>query len=202
MGPPMACQAAPMPMASMAPSVVAPAQYFNMVDQNRDGVITAQEAQAAAATMPGGAPDAMATFNAMDRNMDGVVTMAEAQCAVPSEPMVGGMPQPCGQRFAGPAPVMQPQPQGYPMGPPMACQAAPVPMASMAPPVVAPAQYFNVVDQNRDGVITAQEAQAAATMNPGGAPAAMATFNAMDRNMDGVVTMAETQSVVPSEPMA
>merc|ERR1719234_2923614 len=107
-------------MTSMAPPAPAVAQYFNVMDQNRDGVVTAQEAQAAAGTIPGGAPAAMVTFNAMDSNRDGVVTMAEAQSAVPTEPVAGGGPQPYGQRVAAPAPPMQFQPQGYPAAPSMA----------------------------------------------------------------------------------
>merc|ERR1719188_1911050 len=56
--------------------------------------------------------------------------------AFPAEPVAGAFPGSVGQ--------------------PAMFQAAPMSVAPMAPPALAPAQYFHVMDQNRDGLVTVQ----------------------------------------------
>lgn len=77
-------------LALAAPALAQPGRFFDAVDTNRDGVMSAAEWKASGRPPEG--------FRMMDTNRDGKVTRAEGRAAM--ERMMGGAPPPASGQTA------------------------------------------------------------------------------------------------------
>jgi Ca2+-binding EF-hand superfamily protein len=171
-------------------------ERFAKLDSNHDGVITRDEAQAAAQMMHARMEQRMekrgdSFFDRLDANHDGVVTKAEADAAFNSPPATaGGHPAPTWERFAArfdtnhdgaisraefEAARAQREQQTADNG------SHPSGMRHMAG---FSGRMFDMADVNHDGKVTLQEATQAALQH----------FDAADTNHDGVLTPDEMRA--------